>query len=176
MPTRPLNIQAIVLVLNAAFNILLALWILDDARRRRADKPLFAALAMLLLGPLWLAYYLTDRPVCADEHRRGGFGWTWTRNFAWAWTGAMTPWLAVFFVGPAVPAWLQSVPTLLGMWLVPIALATAIGYVVRRPDINESGGPAPARARFPIAAIFALAALVALIALKAWITIATSTR
>ena len=67
MPTRAPNIQALVLVVNGTFNTLVALWIFADAKARRAEKPLFAALAMLLLGPLWLAFYMTDRPPRPDE-------------------------------------------------------------------------------------------------------------
>jgi hypothetical protein len=172
MSTPHLNIRAVVIVLNATFNVLVALWIFSDARRRQAEKPLFAALATLLLGPLWLAFYLTDRPLCADERREGGFGWNWMRNFAWAWTGATAQWLAIAAVYPravdgAPSSLLDNAGPLLIFWLVPIGLALGVGYAVRRPDTVQPGGPAPARARVPLAAVFVVVLLITWLALGA---------
>jgi hypothetical protein len=170
MPPRPPNFQAIALLVSGTFNTLGALWIYADARARRADKPLFAALAMLLLGPLWLAFYMTDRPLRADERRHGGFGWNWIRNFAIAWTAGMAPWfspaiLIVLARDPttsATPAFMSP----LIVWLVPIAATTAIGYAIRRPDQTEPGGPAPARTRVPLLAVPIAATLLTLLLLN----------
>lgn len=169
MPPRPPNFQAIALLVSGTFNVLGALWIYTDARARRADKPLFAALAMLLLGPLWLAFYMTDRPLRPDEQRTGGFGWSWIRNFAIAWTAGMAPWFApavlIALAGDprdALPAFLRP----LTVWLVPIAATSAIGYAIRRPDIVEPGGPAPGRTRVPLAAVSIVATLLTLLLLN----------
>jgi hypothetical protein len=170
MSTRAPNIQALVLVVNGTFNTLVALWIFADAKARRAEKPLFAALAMLLLGPLWLAFYMTDRPLRPDERRAGGFGWNWTRNFTMAWCAGMAPWLApaAFITArTGADAATQPVALLLAMWLVPLALAAGIGYLVRRPDAEEPDAPAPARARLPLAAVTALAVLLTFIIVAA---------
>jgi hypothetical protein len=174
-PTRAPNLQALVLVVNGTFNILAALWIYADANARRGDKPLFAALAMLLLGPLWLAFYMTDRPQRPGERRPGGFGWNWTRNFTIAWTAGTAPWLgpAVFTLArTGAEAATRSASLLLAMWLVPIAIATGIGYLVRRPDSvdnpsDRAQAPAPARARLPLAAISACAVLLTFLILAA---------
>lgn len=56
------------------FLVLMASWVWHDARRRGAKKPVFAAVLTLFQGPLWLAFYLAERPLCADERREGGFG------------------------------------------------------------------------------------------------------
>ncbi len=174
-PNIILNIRAVIIILNGTFNLFMALWIYMDATRRRAGKPLFAALAVLLLGPLWLAFYLTDRPLCADERRNGGFGWNWTRNFAWAWTGATASWLAaavVILTRAPIPDPPRVIVDLLGLWLVPIGVALAIGWMVRKSAVTEAGGPAPARAPVPLAAFFVitmLASWLALSALHGWI-------
>jgi hypothetical protein len=170
IPTRAPNIQALVLVVNGTFNTLAALWIFADAKARRAEKPLFAALAMLLLGPLWLAYYMTDRPQRADERRAGGFGWNWTRNFAIAWTAGTATWLgpaAYTLARTGAAAATKSIGLLLAMWLVPVAVAVGIGYLIRHPETRDSSKPAPARARLPLAAVSALAVVVTFLILAA---------
>ncbi len=170
MPTRAPNIQALALVVNGTFNTLAALWIFADARARRADKPLFAALAVLLLGPLWLAFYMTDRPLGADERRTGGFGWNWTRNFAIAWSAATAPWLG-FAASSILRTGATADPPPLGvlaaLGLLPIATAVGIGYSIRRPDVVEPGGPAPARARLTLAAVSAFATILTFLILNA---------
>jgi hypothetical protein len=170
MPTRAPNIQALVLIVNGTFNTLAALWIFADAKARRADKPLFAALAVLLLGPLWLAFYMTDRPLRTDERRTGGFGWNWTRNFAIAWTAATAPWLgsaAFAIVRAGAAGGLRPLATLGALWLVPIAAALGMGYLIRRPTVVESGGPAPARAQLTLAAVSAFATILTFLILNA---------
>jgi hypothetical protein len=168
MPAHAPNVRAIALIVSGTFNLLGALWILADAKARRADKPLFAALAMLLLGPLWLAFYMSDRPLLHNERRTGGFGWTWTRNFAIAWTASIVPWLVPaalqMTARDAAPA-IATVLTLLTFLLAPIAVASAIGYTIRRADEIEPGGPAPARTHVPLAAVSALAAMLTLLLL-----------
>jgi hypothetical protein len=166
-PHLVINYRAVAIILNGTFNLLTALWIYLDATRRSADKPWFAALAELLLGPLWLAFYLTDRPLCADERRSGGFGWSWMRNFAWAWSA--------FFVA-ALPICVRLGYVALGLaaWLVPIAVTLAIGFGIRRPSEAETGGPAPARAPVPLVGFVVLTAIanwLVLSALHRWIVL-----
>jgi len=172
MPARPPNIQLISLIASGTFNTLGALWIFADARARRAQKPLFAALAMLLLGPLWLAFYMSDRPLRANERRSGGFGFTWTRNFAIAWTASLIPLLAVFIFLltdesssriAAGRGW-----AFLIIWLAPSIVAIAIGYGIRRPDAIDAGGSAPARTRIPLAIVPLLAGCLTFALLTIW--------
>jgi len=169
MPSRVPNYRLISLVVAFSFNALAALWIFADARARRADKPLFAAGAALLLGPLWLAFYMSDRPLRANEQRTGGFGWTWTRNFALAWTASMVPWLAPAILEVITPDALDTtsaITTLALFWLVPIAAAIGIGALVRRPDTVEAGGSAPDSSRVPLAAVSVIAGLLAFLLLS----------
>jgi hypothetical protein len=172
MPARPPNIQLISLIASGTFNTLGALWIFADARARRAQKPLFAALAMLLLGPLWLAFYMSDRPLRASERRSGGFGFTWTRNFAMAWTASLIPWFAAFIFLLTDASSGRSAAGMgvafLTIWLVPIIIAIAIGYGSRRADAIDAGGSAPARTRIPLAVVSLLAGGLTFALLTIW--------
>jgi len=164
MPARPPNFQAIALIVSGSFNLLAAAWIFADARARRADKPLFAALAVLLLGPLWLAFYMADRPLGADERRTGGFGWTWTRAFTPAWTASILPWIVPALLMPPVA---NGLGRLLLVWLVPVEIVTAIGAAIRRDDATTGSGRAPGRTRVPLAAVSVAATLVTFLILSA---------
>lgn len=173
MPARPPNFQLITIIASFTFDTLGALWIFADARARRARKPLFAALAMLLLGAPWLAFYMSDRPLHASEQRRGGFGFTWTRNFAIAWTASLAPWLAALgFLIASVPAPAAPATVMAGIfliaWLVPIIVAVGIGYGIRRADAIEVGGSAPARTRIPLAVVSLLAGCLTVALLTIW--------
>jgi hypothetical protein len=174
MPARPPNFQLISLLASGTFNILGALWIFADARARHARKPLFAALAMLLLGPLWLAFYMSDRPLRANERRSGGFGFSWTRNFAIAWTASLTPWLAIIaFLIADIPVPPGRPAAVMGgfffiAWFVPIIVAAAIGYGIRRADAIDVGGSAPARTPIPLAVVSLLAGCLTFALLTIW--------
>jgi hypothetical protein len=175
MPARSPNFQLLALITSGTFNSLGALWIYADGRARLAQKPLFAALATLLLGPLWLAFYMTDRPLRPHERRRGGFGFAWTRNFAIAWTASMAPWLAVMIgllradvSSGRANLVIVNPGSMLAFWLVPIIAALAIGQVIRRADAMEVGGPAPAATRIPLAVVSLLAAVLTFLLLTLW--------
>jgi hypothetical protein len=162
MVSRAPNIQALIITVSYTFDTLAAVWIYADATARRANKPLFASLAVLLLGPLWLSFYMTDRPLRRDERRRGGFGWNWMRNLAIAWTAATAPWLGVAAFAVArgdVDAAVRRLTFAAAGWLVPILVMMLVGSFLRRADSEESGGPAPARTSIPLAAVSALAVI-----------------
>jgi hypothetical protein len=182
MLDRAPNIQALILVVTYTFSIVAAIWIYLDATARRADKPLFAALATLLLGPLWLAFYMTDRPLCADERRSGGFAWNLIVNLTIAWTAASAPWLGVAAFAIArgdAPGALRRMTFAAAGWLTPIAIALLIGYFVRTPDAANTDANAaseatararraPARTSIPLAAVAAIAAMLTFAILIAW--------
>lgn len=173
MPSRAPNIQALIIITSYTFDLLAAVWIYADAKARRADKPLFAALAVLLLGPLWLAFYLTDRPLRADEQRTGGFSWNLIRNLTIAWSAAMMPWLGVaaFSIARGEPtAALRRLTFTAAGWLAPVVAALIVGYFVRNANAVERGGPAPARTRIPLAAVSTIAAIVTFTILNALFT------
>jgi hypothetical protein len=151
----------------AQFLIITASWVWHDARRRGARKPLFAAVLAIFLGPVWLAFYLADRPLCADERREGGFGWNFARNSALAWSMGNAPLVLITLALALVP--MTDVPAsdetrivVLGIltWsALPALVALAIGWMVRRADVIEQGGIATGRARLTFRAMYLLAAV-----------------
>jgi hypothetical protein len=149
------------LATSLVFNLVLALWVLADARTRRAPKPLFAAVLALLWGPLGLGFWLSERPLAAGESRRGGGGWTFARGFLLGWT-AMLPAVAVLVraamadrigVAGSLPQQLGLLPAsllvTLAAWGAPALLAVGIGWMLRRPQDDAGPRAAPARGMPP---------------------------
>ncbi len=131
------------LAASLAFNLAIALWVLHDARARRARKPLFAAVLALLWGPLGLGFWASERPLATREWRRGGTGWTLAKGFLTGWV-AMLPAIVVL----AVPAMQDrvGVPDSLArqygvaraallaalvLWGAPALLAVGLGWATR---------------------------------------------
>jgi hypothetical protein len=147
----------------AHFLAVTAIWVWHDARRRRARKPLFAAVLTIFQGPLWLAFYLADRPLCSDERRKGGFGWNLARNFVITWSVANAPLalivLAFVLMGTASnDLWISVLAV--AMWCaVPPLVALAIGQRVRQAEVIERGGSATQRARLRFGAMYTVATL-----------------
>src|SRR6185295_9780263 len=73
------------LATNLVFNMVLAVWVLHDARTRHARKPVFASVLTLLWGPLGLGLWASDRPLAAGETRHGTAR-TIAHTFLLAWT------------------------------------------------------------------------------------------
>ncbi|HEX7085062.1 MAG TPA: hypothetical protein VF198_01760 [Vicinamibacterales bacterium] len=163
------------LAASLAFNVVLALWILLDARARQARKPLFAAALGLLWGPLGLGFWLSDRPLAAHERRTGGGGWTFALGFLLGWT-AMLPAIVVLAhaamadrvnVAGSVAGRLGALPAALlaamMLWGIPALLAVAIGRAVRRPGSESTTSPAAPARGVPATAAAAAAGLASLI-------------
>ncbi len=163
------------LAASLAFNVILALWVLSDARARRARKPLFAAALALLWGPLGLGFWLSDRPLAAGERRTGGAGWTFARGFLLGWT-AMLPAIVVFAhaamtdrvnVAGSVAGRLGAVPAALlaavMLWGIPALLAVTIGRAVRQPGSGSATAPAAPARGVPAAAAAAAGGLASLV-------------
>jgi hypothetical protein len=151
----------------AYFLAVTAIWVWHDARRRRARKPLFATVLTIFQGPLWLAFYLADRPLCPDERREGGFGWNFARNFAIAWSIANAP-LALIMLASALMGTASSSASndlliavlAVAAWCAgPPLLALAIGRSVRQAEVIEQGGSAPQRALLSFSAMYTAATL-----------------
>jgi hypothetical protein len=138
------------LATNLLFNLLLALWVLHDARTRRAPKPLFASALTLLWGPLGLGLWASDRPLAAGEVR-DGTAKTIARTFLVAWT-VLIPAIFVLVVPDmldrsAVPG---SFPRRLGVtpasaiatlaiWTAPAFVALALSRIAGGDELAESG-------------------------------------
>lgn len=143
------------LATNLVFNLCIALWVLHDARARRARKPLFAAMLALMWGPLGLGFWLSDRPLLPGEQRAGGTAWTIAFGFLAAWL-ALAPavfLLAVPFVEDrlAVPGSLGQRYGVIGaalivtsaFWSGPALLALALGRISRTGAIERGPGGTP---------------------------------
>ena len=114
------------LATNLLFNVVLALWVLHDARTRHARKPVFASALTLLWGPLGLGLWASDRPLAAGETRQGTAR-TIARTFLLAWT-VLVP--AIFAL--VIPDMLErsavpgSFPRRVGVTLASAIVTTAI--------------------------------------------------
>jgi hypothetical protein len=159
---------------NLVVNLILAVWVLHDARTRKARKPLFAAFLALLWGPLGVAFWASERPLGSGERRTGGRGRVFARTFLLLWT-ALLPAVFVFLVPDirdraAVPGSLgaqfgvveASLFVALAIWALPALVAGLFEAFVRQPDHVESGSPATPRARPSLSAAILVTAGVAL--------------
>jgi len=161
------------LATNLLFNVVLALWVLHDARTRHARKPVFASALTLLWGPLGLGLWASDRPLAAGETRQGTPR-TIARTFLLAWT-MLVP--AIFAL--VIPEMLErsavpgSFPRRVGVtlasaivttaiWLGPAIVALALGSLADGADTAESGRGDVVAARPSLAVACVLGGIAAL--------------
>lgn len=151
------------------FNVLLALWVLHDARSRRARKPLFASFLTLLWGPLGLAFWISDRPLATTDERRGGTAWVMARTFVLS-VSALVPAGFLLVAGAiqdrspvpgSLGATLGIVPASLLVtaagWIVLAGLALVLGRLLRNAAIVERGTSAVKPAAPGLGAALAIA-------------------
>ena len=167
------------LLTSLVFNLVLAVWVLLDARARTARKPGFAAVLALMWGPLGLGFWQSDRPLRLGEARRGGTAWSVASGFLAGWV-AMLP--AVFVLALPVMRDRAAVPGSLGqqfgvltatvlavamLWGAPALLAVALGLAGRRPQVEQgtSAVPGASLPSWMAAALAGLAALVTALAM-----------
>ena len=144
------------LLTSLAFNLVVALWVLRDARARGARKPAFAAVLALVWGPLGLGLWESDKPLRQGEQRRGGAGRNLARGFLIGWI-ALLP--AMFVLVLQVTEHRAAVPGSLGrqwgiapaaalttsmFWGGPAVLALVLSRFDRRPAIEHGTSAAPA--------------------------------
>ncbi len=158
---------------NLLFDLLLAAWVLHDARARHAAKPLFAAFLALLWGPLGLSFWASERPLAMGERRHGGRGWVLAKTFVLTWS-ALVPSIVVLVVSDirersVVPGSLgatlgigpvSAIVTLV-IWGAPALVAFALGALVRRRARVETGTTAVPRARPSLGVALVLSGLAA---------------
>jgi hypothetical protein len=70
-------------------NLIVALWIFSDARKRKMELPGAWAAACFALMILVVPFYLARRPLKSGEVREGGAVWSFCRTFAILWTALM---------------------------------------------------------------------------------------
>lgn len=139
-------------------NGILAALVLFDAARRQMKSPPLWGIATFLLGPVALAFYLSRRPLMADEARTGGFIWNLAKNFSFTWSllmlllaisqlmqfnnsdGIMQTMLRQAGLTLATPAGLIIHAKL---WLGPIVALLVVGLLFRRRRIAEIGPTGP---------------------------------
>ncbi len=155
------------------FNVVLALWVLHDARTRHARKPVFASALTLLWGPLGLGLWASDRPLAAGETRQGTSR-TIARTFLLAWT-VLAPAIFVLVVPDmldraAVPGSFPrrvgvmpaSAIVTLAIWMGPAIVAVLPGSMAGGSGTAESGGDDVVAARPSLAVACVLAGIAAL--------------
>jgi hypothetical protein len=138
------------LATNLLFNVVLALWVLHDARTRHARKPVFASALTLLWGPLGLGLWASDRPLAAGETRQGTAR-TIAGTFLLAWT-VLVPAIFVLVIPDmldrsAVPGsfprrvgvTLASAIVTTAIWVGPAIVAVLLGSLADGPGTPESG-------------------------------------
>jgi hypothetical protein len=168
------------LATNLLFNVVLALWVLHDARTRHARKPVFASALTLLWGPLGLGLWASDRPLAAGETRKGAAR-TIARTFLLAWT-VLVPAIFVLVLPDmvdrsAVPG---SFPRRVGVtpasaivttaiWLGPAIVALVLGSLADATAATESADSDVVAAQPPLPAACVLGGVAALI-FALWIT------
>lgn len=160
------------LATNGLFNLVIALWVWHDAWRRRAPKPLFAAVLALMWGPLGMAFWAAERPLRPGERRAGGTSWVMGTTFALAWT-ALAPTLFLLVL-PAVTE-RAAVPgsfgrtigilpattiVTLGLWALPTAFALGVARLLRTRQVQTGTTVTPASS-IPLGIALTLAAAVA---------------
>jgi hypothetical protein len=154
------------LATNLLFNVVLALWVLHDARTRHARKPVFASALTLLWGPLGLGLWASDRPLA---------------TFLLAWT-VLVPAIFVLVLPDmvdrsAVPG---SFPRRVGVtpasaivttaiWLGPAIVALVLGSLADATAATESADSDVVAAQPPLPAACVLGGVAALI-FALWIT------
>ena len=139
-----------------AMSILIAIWVLVDGRKRRANGFGWAAWTAVL-GPFLMPFYLAKRPLVEGETREGGVWWNILKNFALFWTLFMAVAAVVGLinvVGKSQPnmsefeAAGRAIGTALGLgliavlWFFPFVGAMAIGFFVKKSSVIERG-PTP---------------------------------
>ena len=138
------------LATSLLFNVLLAVWVLHDARTRRGRKPLFASVLTLLWGPLGLGLWASDRPLARGEARQGTAA-TMARTFLIAWTVAAPATFVLLLPEmldrSAVPGAFArrvgvtpaAVIVTVAIWVGPAGIAALFGSRDRSRTTNEVG-------------------------------------
>jgi 4-amino-4-deoxy-L-arabinose transferase-like glycosyltransferase len=134
------------------FNIILALWVLFDARSRKSSMGW--VVGVILIGVLVVPFYLAKRNLKPNEVRTGGTAWNVIRHFALIWTlfmgvaGIMAVNSASSVVstaqnefeaaGAAIGTGIGAT-LLFGLWLTVMIVALVIGLFVKNSGIIEKG-------------------------------------
>lgn len=144
-------------------NILIGLWVLNDARTRKVENAIGWALGTCLLMILFLPYYLAKRNLKAGEIREGGTAWNLLKSFAVFWTllmaiaglvGMFSAGQVVTEAGSEAAQAGAAIGTALGLgmlgtlWFVVLVSALVLGLFLKKSSQVEKG-PTGALATHP---------------------------
>ncbi len=134
------------------FDIILALWVLFDCRKRMNSYGWVAG--TLFIGILTLPVYLAKRNLLPNETREGGTAWNVLKNFALLWTLFMLVAIVIGIssvsqeagniqneyeaAGFAIGATLGA-GALVGLWLFVMIIALVLGLFLRKSSVVEQG-------------------------------------
>lgn len=133
--------------------LILAVWVLFDAKKRR-NIFIGWSVGTFILGPLLIPFYFAKRHLKDNEIREGGTSWNVLKNFALFWT--LTMFIAGIagmvgageVVGTATTGAEQAgavIGTGIGMmmlvmlWFIPMICALVLGFFLKKSSIIEKG-------------------------------------
>lgn len=135
--------------------IIAAVWTLWDARKRRARHWLLWTLGSLLAPIVFVPAYSARRPLARGETREGGFACNFCRRFRLIWSYWMAAIVAhslyKFSEGSSLliehgveealvyDAGVKLVFLFFMVWLVPFVGALVAGYLLKKPEVVETG-------------------------------------
>jgi hypothetical protein len=140
-----------------ALNLIAALWVLFDAKKRKMDKPALWCVGTILIMILVVPFYFVKRPLRKGEVPEGGTAWNALRIFATCWTltfmvGEGTVGITGYQTANGVLSGAELVEAALDMtsgmsaflvlqlvWFVVLSGALAIGFFLRETDVVEKG-------------------------------------
>jgi hypothetical protein len=139
------------------FNLIFAIWVLVDSRKRKANA-LFWTIGTLLLGPIVLCVYFAKRPLMAGEVREGGTAWNIVKNFAFFWTILML-FAAVWGIisvsedistsqsevgkAGAIIGTALGLGVIATLWFFPMVGAVVLGFFLKKSSVVEKGPTGP---------------------------------
>lgn len=135
-------------------NLIIALWVFFDARSRKMEQPILWAVRTFVIMIIVMPFYLAKRPLKEGEVREGGTAWNVIKSFAIFWTvfmfvAGMAGMISAGHVvtnarsgaeqaGAAIGTAL-GLGMIIGLWVVVLVGALAIGLFLKKSSIVEKG-------------------------------------
>jgi hypothetical protein len=137
--------------------LLIALWVLFDARKRR-NNFIGWAIGTFLLGPIVMSIYLAKRNLKENEVREGGTGWNILKYFTLYWTISMAVVAIAGMIGAgsvfnSAENELEQAGAIIGagiglsmiffLWLIVAVIALVLGFFLKKSSVIEKGPTGP---------------------------------
>jgi len=135
-------------------NILIALWVFFDARKRKMNKALLWGIGTSLLMVVVIPFYFAKRPLKAGEVREGGTAWNVIKSFAIFWTIFMFVAGVVGMISASkvvekansgaeqVGATIGTaigISVIFGVWFIVLIGTLVLGLFLKKSSIVENG-------------------------------------